>query len=75
MKPIVGINCDYEDDTKPHSFAYRDYVDAILMAGGIPFCCLLLRTRKTWNAFWSGWTDYSSPAGMTCRPPATGGKE
>lgn len=37
MKPIIGINCDYEDDKKPHSFVYRDYVDAILMAGGIPF--------------------------------------
>jgi len=36
MKPIIGVNCDYEDDKQPHSFVYRDYIDAVLMAGGIP---------------------------------------
>ena len=46
MKPIVGINCDYKDDTKPHSFVYRDYVDAILMAGGIPFLLPLIKNRN-----------------------------
>lgn len=46
MKPIVGINCDYEDDTKPHSFVYRDYVDAILMAGGIPFLLPLIKDKE-----------------------------
>ncbi len=45
MKPIIGINGDYEDDTKPHSFVYRDYVDAIIMAGGIPFLLALIKNK------------------------------
>lgn len=45
MKPIIGINCDYEGDTKSHSFVYRDYVDAIIMAGGIPFLLPLIKNR------------------------------
>jgi len=28
MKPIIGINCDYEEEDKqPYSFLYRDYSD------------------------------------------------
>lgn len=45
MKPIIGINCDYEDDIKPHSFVYRDYIDAILMAGGIPFLLPIIKDK------------------------------
>lgn len=44
MKPIIGINCDYEEEGKqPYSFAYRNYVEAIIAAGGIP---LLLPIMK-----------------------------
>lgn len=40
MKPIIGINCDYEEEGKqPYSFIHRDYSEAIIAAGGIP--CLL----------------------------------
>ncbi len=33
MKPIIGINCDYEDGK---CFLKKEYTDAIALAGGIP---------------------------------------
>ena len=33
MKPIIGINCDYEDGK---CFLKKEYIDAIALAGGIP---------------------------------------
>ncbi len=47
MKPIIGVNCDYEEKGKqPYSFTYRAYSEAVLTAGGIP---LLLPVVKDKN--------------------------
>ncbi len=44
MKPIIGINCDYEGEGKrPYSFTYRDYSEAIIKAGGIPLLLPLVK--------------------------------
>jgi putative glutamine amidotransferase len=47
MKPIIGINCDYEEERKrPYSFLHRDYSDAIITAGGIPILLPLIKEKK-----------------------------
>ena len=47
MKPIIGINCDYEEERKqPYSFTYRDYCEAIIAAGGIPFLLPIIKDKN-----------------------------
>jgi len=47
MKPIIGINCDYEEEGKqPYSFTYRDYCEAIIAAGGIPFLLPIINDKN-----------------------------
>ena len=47
MKPIIGINCDYEEEGKqPYSFTYRDYCEAIIAAGGIPFLLPIIKDKN-----------------------------
>ena len=47
MKPIIGINCDYEEERKqPYSFTYRDYCEAIIAAGGIPFLLPIINDKN-----------------------------
>ncbi len=47
MKPIIGINCDYEEEGKqPYSFTYRNYIDAILAAHGIPLLLPILKDKN-----------------------------
>ncbi|KAB2833556.1 MAG: gamma-glutamyl-gamma-aminobutyrate hydrolase family protein [Candidatus Brocadia sp.] len=44
MKPIIGINCDYEEEgQQPYSFVYRNYVEAIIAAGGIPLLLPIIK--------------------------------
>ncbi|HHT9158492.1 MAG TPA: gamma-glutamyl-gamma-aminobutyrate hydrolase family protein [Candidatus Brocadiaceae bacterium] len=46
MKPIIGINCDYEEEDKqPYSFLYRDYSEAIIAAGGIPLLLPIIKDK------------------------------
>ncbi len=48
MKPIIGINCDYEEEGKrPYSFTYRDYSDAIIAAQGIPLLLPIVKEKNT----------------------------
>jgi len=47
MKPIIGINCDYEEEGKqPFSFTYRDYSEAVIAAGGIPFLLPVIKDKN-----------------------------
>ena len=47
MKPIIGINCDYEGEGKqPYSFTNRDYSKAIISAGGIPFLLPIIKDKN-----------------------------
>lgn len=47
MKPIIGINCDYEEKGKqPYSFLYRDYGEAIIAAGGIPLLLPIIKDKN-----------------------------
>ncbi|NUO08706.1 MAG: gamma-glutamyl-gamma-aminobutyrate hydrolase family protein [Candidatus Brocadia sp.] len=47
MKPIIGINCDYEDEGKqPCSFTYRNYIDAVIAAHGIPLLLPLIKDNN-----------------------------
>ncbi|MGQ3684495.1 MAG: gamma-glutamyl-gamma-aminobutyrate hydrolase family protein [Candidatus Loosdrechtia sp.] len=47
MKPVIGINCDYEEKGRhPCSFLYRDYSDAIIKAGGIPILLPLIKEKN-----------------------------
>ncbi|HHT9136014.1 MAG TPA: gamma-glutamyl-gamma-aminobutyrate hydrolase family protein [Candidatus Wunengus sp. YC60] len=47
MKPIIGINCDYEEEGKqPYSFTYRDYSEAVVAAGGIPFLLPIIKDKS-----------------------------
>ena len=47
MKPIIGINCDYEGEGKePHSFTNRDYSEAVIAAGGIPFLLPIIKDKN-----------------------------
>ncbi len=47
MKPIIGINCDYEEEGKlPYSFTYRDYSEAIVAAGGIPLLLPIIKDKN-----------------------------
>lgn len=47
MKPVIGINCDYEEEGKlPYSFVYRDYSEAIIMAGGIPLLLPIIKDKN-----------------------------
>lgn len=48
MNPIIGINCDYEEEGKqPYSFTYRDYSDAIIAAHGIPLLLPIIKDKYT----------------------------
>jgi len=47
MKPIIGINCDYEDEGKQsYSFTNRDYSEAVVAAGGIPFLLPVIKDKN-----------------------------
>lgn len=47
MKPIIGINCDYEEEGKrPYSFTYRDYSGAVIGAHGIPLLLPLMKDNN-----------------------------
>jgi len=47
MKPIIGINCDYEEEGKqPYSFTYRNYSEAVIAAGGIPFLLPIIKDKN-----------------------------
>ncbi len=47
MKPIIGINCDYEEKGKlPYSFTYRDYSEAIIAAGAIPLLLPIVKDKN-----------------------------
>ncbi|TVM03737.1 MAG: gamma-glutamyl-gamma-aminobutyrate hydrolase [Candidatus Brocadia sp. WS118] len=44
MKPIIGINCDYEEEGKqPYSFTYRNYSDAVIASCGIPLLLPIIK--------------------------------
>lgn len=43
MKPIIGVNCDYDDD---RCFLKKEYTDAIALAGGIPFVLPIVGVQK-----------------------------
>ncbi|MDR4508239.1 MAG: gamma-glutamyl-gamma-aminobutyrate hydrolase family protein [Candidatus Brocadiaceae bacterium] len=46
MKPIIGINCDYDEKGKmPYSFLYRNYYEAIKSAGGIPVLLPIINNK------------------------------
>lgn len=46
MKPVIGINCDYEVKGKrPYSFLYRNYSEAIIAAGGVPVLLPVIREK------------------------------
>lgn len=52
MKPIIGINCDYEEEGRlPYSFLYRDYSEAIMVAGGIPFLLPIVKDKHDVESF------------------------
>ena len=47
MKPIIGINCDYEEEGKqPYSFTYRDYSEAVIAGGGIAFLLPIIKNKN-----------------------------
>jgi len=47
MKPIIGINCDYEEKGKQlHSFTNRDYSEVVIAAGGIPFLLPIIKDKN-----------------------------
>ena len=47
MKPIIGINCDYKEEGKqPYSFTNRDYSEAVIAAGGIPFLLPIIKDKN-----------------------------
>lgn len=47
MKPVIGINCDYEEEGKqPYSFIYRNYVEAIIAGGGIPLLLPIIKDKN-----------------------------
>ena len=47
MKPIIGINCDYEEEYKqPYSFTYRNYCEAIIASGGIPLLLPIIKDNN-----------------------------
>lgn len=48
MKPVIGINCDYEEEGRqPYSFTYRDYSDSIIAAHGIPVLLPVIKDKNT----------------------------
>lgn len=48
MKPIIGINCDFEDCNKqPYSFLYENYSEAVIKAGGIPLLLPIINEKKS----------------------------
>lgn len=52
MKPVIGINCDYEEEGRlPYSFLYRDYSEAIIGAGGIPFLLPVIKDKRDVESF------------------------
>jgi putative glutamine amidotransferase len=52
MKPIIGINCDYEEEGKqPYSFLYRSYSDAVIAADGIPLLLPLIKDKSSVELF------------------------
>lgn len=52
MKPIIGINCDYEEEGRlPYSFLYRGYSEAIIGAGGIPFLLPVIKDKRDVESF------------------------
>jgi putative glutamine amidotransferase len=47
VKPIIGINCDFEEGSRlPYSFVNRDYPEAVIAAGGIPLLLPIIRDRN-----------------------------
>ncbi len=47
MKPIIGINCDYEEEGKqPYSFTNKAYSEAVIAAGGIPFLLPVIKDKN-----------------------------
>lgn len=52
MKPIIGINCDYEEEGRySYSFLYRNYSDAIIAAGGIPALLPVVQNKSDVSSF------------------------
>ncbi len=50
MKPIIGINCDYEEGGKrPYSFTYEDYSESVIAAHGIPLLLPLTKENNDIN--------------------------
>lgn len=51
MKPIIGINCDYEwEGKRVYSFLNREYVDSIITAGGIPLLLPIIKAETDVDA-------------------------
>ncbi|HHT9126047.1 MAG TPA: gamma-glutamyl-gamma-aminobutyrate hydrolase family protein [Candidatus Brocadiia bacterium] len=46
MKPIIGINCDYEDGK---CFLKKEYIDAIALTGGIPVILPIVKVGARCN--------------------------
>ncbi len=52
MKPIIGINCDYEEEGRfPYSFINRDYTEAVITAGGIPLLLPVIKNKDNVECF------------------------
>ena len=52
MKPIIGINCDYEEAGKqPYSFTYRNYSEAVIAAHGIPLLLPIIKDKNDVELF------------------------
>lgn len=52
MKPIIGINCDYEEEGRqPYSFTYRNYSDAVITADGIPLLLPIIKDKNDVELF------------------------
>lgn len=52
MKPIIGINCDYEEAGKqPYSFTYRNYSEAVIAACGIPLLLPVIKDKNDVERF------------------------
>jgi len=52
MKPIIGINCDYEEEGKqPYSFIYRNYSEAVIAAHGIPLLLPFIKDKNDVELF------------------------
>lgn len=44
MKPVIGVNCEYDEDGT--CFLKKDYTDAIVRAGGIPFMLSIVEQKE-----------------------------